>query len=101
VHYWAELIIKNIKKYAKLNDPEKAEKHRKKQISSADDLDIYFDVAYEAVYKYRDGYCENECVDDVGVDYNAYSAQIVHLFRRIASTCSKPFRPPVPKVIVQ
>ena len=32
---------------------------------------------------------------------SAYSAQIVHLFRRIASTCSKPFRPPVPKVIVQ
>ena len=50
--------------------------------------------------KYRVEIYQN-LVKSLGTMLIAYSDQIVHLFRRIPSTDSEPFRPPVPMIIVQ
>ena len=56
----AKTIIKNIISLSKENHPKIAAKQRTEE-------DGYlFDVAYEAVYRYRDGYCENECYKELG-----------------------------------
>jgi len=67
-------IIDNIISFTKDNDPKVADKHREEIISRLMKQGVLnlekplLDIAFEAVYRYRDGYCEYGCLADNGID---------------------------------
>jgi len=71
-----EYIIDHIISFAKDNDPKIADKHRKEIISHLVKQGVLnleeplLDIAFEAVYRYRDGYCESGsgCFTEDGID---------------------------------
>lgn len=61
-------LIEDVIDLARFNDPEIAKEYQKKKKTRPLPDNWLRDVAYEAVYKYRGGYCEQRCFDQYGID---------------------------------
>jgi hypothetical protein len=71
VKTWSRIvegIVKDIIRYARLNDPKKADEQRKKDKKENPPSPWLKDIAFEAVYKYRKG-CSERCSNYSHIDY--------------------------------
>lgn len=61
-----DFFLELIKIFSGFNDPKLANEYREEQKAKCPVFKDYFDAAYEANYRYREGFCPKKCIEFVG-----------------------------------
>ena len=67
---FSKWLIDGIVELSRLNDPKIAKEALKTIKKEREIFTNVYDVAYEAIYMYRNKFCEKECFETYGIDYD-------------------------------